>query len=70
MVYLMIKLCLSVKNYWTNENIRNKNYNGKILFSMKDFVSLGTDRQSMYFVSTKLLKYKINGVCVPQSQLD
>ena len=36
---------------------------------MKEFVSIDTDLQSMHFVSTRLLKYRINGVCVPQSQL-
>ena len=37
---------------------------------MKDFVSFGTDHQSMYFMSTRFLRDKINGVRVPQFQLD
>ena len=36
---------------------------------MKDFVPLSTDYHSMYFMSTILLKYKINGARVPQFQL-
>ena len=36
---------------------------------MKYFVSFGTDRQSMYFMSTIFLKDNINGVRVPQFQL-
>ena len=36
---------------------------------MKDFVSLRTDLQSMYFMSTRCLKDKIDGVCVPQFKL-
>ena len=36
---------------------------------MKDFVSFGTDRQSIYFMSTILLKDNINGILVTQFQL-
>ena len=36
---------------------------------MKEFVSFRTDCQSMYFISTGFLKYKIGVVCVPQFQL-
>ena len=35
---------------------------------MKDFVSFGTDRQSMYFMLTRFLKENINGDRVPQFQ--
>ena len=36
---------------------------------MKDFVSFGTDLQSMYFMSTKFLKDNIYGVHGPQFQI-
>ena len=36
---------------------------------MKDFMSIGTDFQSIYFTSTIFLKDKINGVHVTQFQL-
>ena len=49
--------------------MRDESYKGKFLFTMKDFVSFGTDNQSMYFISTIFLKDKINGVLVPQFQL-
>ena len=63
------KLELSDKKYQNNVNVRDENYKGKFLFSMKDFVSFGTDFQGMYFMSTRLLKDNINGVRVPQFQL-
>ena len=37
---------------------------------MKDFVSFGTNFQSMYFMSTRILKDNIDWVRVPQFQLD
>ena len=36
---------------------------------MKGSVSLGTDCQSIYFISTIFLKFAINGVRVPQFKL-
>ena len=36
---------------------------------MKEFVSFGTDHNSMYFMSTIFLKYNIYIVCNPQFQL-
>ena len=57
------------QKHQTNGNIRDENYKGKFLFTIKDFVSFGTDHQSMHFMSTAFLKYKINRVCVPQFQL-
>ena len=36
---------------------------------MKDFVSFGTDRQSMYFIPTRFFKYNIYGVYVTQFNL-
>ena len=35
---------------------------------MKDFLSLGADFQSMYFIPTRFLKDNINGVSVPLFQ--
>ena len=52
MVDFVNKLELSDQKYQTNGNLRDENYNGKLLFFMKDFVSIGTDCQSMYFMST------------------
>ena len=40
-----------------------------VIFPMNDFVSFCTDRQSMFFMSTRILKDQINGVCVPPFQL-
>ena len=40
------------------------------LFPMEDFVLFGTYHKSMYFIPTIFLIYKINGVRVPQFQLD
>ena len=57
---------IKISDEW---NIRDENYKGKLLFSIKYFVLFGTDSQSMYFMSTIFLKYKINGVCVTQFQL-
>ena len=65
MVDFMNKLEFIYQKYQTNVNGRDENYNGKFLFSMKDFVSFGTDHQLMYFMSIRFLKYEINGVRVP-----
>ena len=69
MVYFVNKIELSGQKYNTNGNVRDENYNGKFLFTMKDFVSFGTDCQSIYFMSTRFLKEKINGVRVPPFQI-
>ena len=45
MVDILNQLKLSVQKYQTNENVRDKNYKGKFLFTMKNFGSFGTDRQ-------------------------
>ena len=37
---------------------------------MNNFVPFGTDGQSMYLISTRFLKDKIDGVSVPKFQLD
>ena len=41
------KLESSGQTYQTNENVRDENYKGKLLFLMNYFVSFGTDCQSM-----------------------
>ena len=55
--------------FQTNGTVRDESYNVKLLFPMKDFLSFVTDLQSMFFVSTILLKYNICGLHVPQFQL-
>ena len=67
MVDFVNKIELSYQKYHTNGNVRDKNYEGKLLFPMKKFLSFGTDHQSMYFMSTIFLNGKINVVYVPQS---
>ena len=57
----VITLYQSDHKYQTDQTVRDENYNGKLLFHMKDFVSFVTDCQSMYFMSTIFLKYKIYG---------
>ena len=69
MVDFLNKLELSDKNH-TNGNVIDENYKGKLLFNMKNFVPFYIDRQSMCFLSAIFLKDKINGVRVPQFQLD
>ena len=51
MINFVNKLELSDQKYQTNGVVRHENYNQKFLFIMKDFVSLGTDCQSIYFMS-------------------
>ena len=63
------KLELSDQKYHTNGSIMDENYNRKFLFPTNEFVSFRTDCQSMYFMSTRFLKNKINGLRVPQFQL-
>ena len=63
------KLYLSDQKHQTDVNVRGGNYNGKLVFTMKDFVTLGIDCQSIYFMSNIFFKNSINGVCVPQFQL-
>ena len=65
----MNKLKLSHQKYQTNGNIRYQNYMGKFLFPMKDFVSFSTYRNSIYFMSNKIIKDKINEFCVLQFKL-
>ena len=69
MVGFFYKLYLSDQNYHTNVNVRGEHYKGKLLFPMKDFFSFVTDLQSMYFMSTRFVRYNINGVLVPLFQI-
>ena len=66
MVDFVNKLEFGDQNVQTNGNVIYENHKGEFLFPMKEFVSFGTDRQSMYFIPAGLLKDKINSVCVPQ----
>ena len=43
MINFVNKLELSDQRYYTNGNIRDGNYKGKFSFTMKEFVSFGTD---------------------------
>ena len=70
MVDFVNKIELSDQIYYTNGNVIDEKYKGKLLFPIKDFVSFGTYRQSIYFMSTRFLKDEINGVYVTQFQLD
>ena len=69
MVDFLKNIELSDQKHQTGGNGRDENYKGNYLFLMKDFLSFRTDRQSMYFMSTILLKYNINRVIIPQFQL-
>ena len=60
------KLYLSYQKYKTNGNVRDEKYKGKLLFPMKGFVLFVTDHQSIYFMSTRLLKDNIGRFRVPQ----
>ena len=66
MVDFVNKVEFKDQKYQTNGTVRDGSYKGKLLFPMKDFVSFGTDRQSMFFMPTRLLKQNIYGVHVPQ----
>ena len=48
MINFVNKLELSDQKYQTNGNLRDENYIGKCLFSIKDFVSFSTYCHSMY----------------------
>ena len=58
MVDFVNNLELSQKNYQNNVSIRDGNYNGKLLFTIKEFVSLETRHQSMYYFVNQILKRK------------
>ena len=63
------QIYFSDQKYQNNGTARDEKYKGNLLFTMKDFVSFGTDPQSIFFMSTRFLKYNIDGVCVPTFQL-
>ena len=48
MVDFVNKLDLSDNKYQNNGNLIDEDYKGKLLFSIKEFVSFGTDHQSMF----------------------
>ena len=50
MVGFVNKLELSDQKHQTNGVVRDENYKESLLFPMNDFVSLGTDCQSLYFM--------------------
>ena len=70
MVDSMNKLELSHQKHQTNGTVRYDKYNGEFLFPMKDFVLFRTYCHSIYFMSTRFLKDKIDGVLVKTVQLD
>ena len=70
MVDFVNKLELGDKKCQTNEILRGETYKGKLLFPMKYFMSFSTDQQSMYFMSTRLLEYSINGFSFLKTQPD
>ena len=69
MIYFVKKLELNDRKYQTNGTIIDGNYKVNFLSTTKDFVSFGIDIQKMFYLSTRLLKYNIDGVHVPQFQL-
>ena len=50
MVNFVNKLEFNVHKYESNETIRDDNYKGWFLFTMKDFVSFGTVCLSMFYM--------------------
>ena len=65
----MNRLDFSDQKYQTNGVVRDESYKGMLLFTMKDFLSFLPDRQSMYFIPTRLLEDNNNGLFVTQFQL-
>ena len=63
MMNFVKKLEFSDQKYNTYVHLRDENCKGKLLSSMKDYLSFGTDHQSICFMATRFLKDKINGVC-------
>ena len=55
--------------YESNGNLGEVSLRGKFLFTMKEFVSFGTDIQSMLFMTNILLKEKIDYICVTQFKI-
>ena len=69
MMHFLNKLKFSDQKYQTNGNVRYENYKGKLFFTIKYFVLFVTDPRSMSFMSTNLLKDKVDGAHVIQLQL-
>ena len=69
MVDFVNKLDLSDKKYHIHGNVRDENYNGKLLLPMKDFLSFSTDCLSVYCILTIFLQGKINAFRLKQFQL-
>ena len=69
MVDCFNKLDFSDQKYKTNGTVRYYSYKGNFLFTMKNFVSFGTDHHQMLFMSTRFLKDDIDRVRVTQFQL-
>ena len=69
MVCFVNKPELSDQKNQTNGILIEENCNGELLFPMKEFVSFGTDRKSMYFMSTRFLKENIYGFHVHNFKL-
>ena len=63
------KLELSNQKHQSNGTVRDDKYKVNFLFPMKEFMSYGIDPQSMFYMSTILLKYNIDQVRVPKFQL-
>ena len=51
--------------YQTYRTVKDEKCKGKFLFTIKYLVPFGTGRQPIYFMSTRFLKDKIDGVRIP-----
>ena len=69
MVDFMNKLDINDEKHQSNGNVRDNNYKSRLLFPIKYFVLFRTNSQSIYLMSNRLLKYKIDEVRAPQFQL-
>ena len=61
---------VKVRKNKTNRTLRVESYKVNFSFTTQDFVPFGTDCQYMFYMSKVLLKDMIDGVRVPQFQLD
>ena len=69
MIHFVNKLEFNDQKYQSNGSVRDDNYRIKLLFTIEEFVSFVTDRQSMFYMWTIFLRDKFYGVRVPQYQL-
>ena len=69
MVHFVNKIEFNDQKCQINGTVIDNNYKGEFLFAMKEFVTFITYRQSMFYMSSILLKLKINGVYVSQFKL-